>query len=469
MHLSLSFFIFLQIFFSMLSRIGGLGLSLATTTSKKRNSIIRVPESIWRAASKQHQSRIRELLEPGFLLEADPPVTKSRRKKQGHHQERPVDDWVKPLDPNNPVYNFLVEYYGLKGAKGPRRLARWSPSPGLLLSDKLEISSTEEFELASKLYATATTMTTSMDLQREPKSSIFLEGATEDDFAQTLHLRGATIVTPEDELLDQGVLYSPSTFYGKHDPEYADEAARSVTPFLWYKSILQQTLIAEPILHCHGLHEWAMQYQPPGAPPPPSGKYQSHLKLRVSRETITAAVERRGISCTHVDALRFFAPAAGPLNDHGASLQRTDQVKLEQPGCVHAHMDLLKIALKLKSFCDPILLERILEVALASRRLDVAASPYDSTGYGVGVVPIETEEGRAEYRKQQKALMKQAEPVRKDLLKAYDILLELAFDPSTIDRGVRNPQAQRFATSEPGSQPWRRNLIPSPDVSAQSS
>ena len=28
-------------------------------------------------------------------------------------------------------------------------------------------------------------------------------------------------------------------------------------------------------------------------------------------------VERRGVRCTHVDALRFFAPAAGQLNAHG--------------------------------------------------------------------------------------------------------------------------------------------------------
>jgi hypothetical protein len=33
------------------------------------------------------------------------------------------------------------------------------------------------------------------------------------------------------------------------------------------------------------------------------------------------------------DALRFFAPAAGPLNHHGASLERMDQLRLEQPAC----------------------------------------------------------------------------------------------------------------------------------------
>ena len=31
------------------------------------------------------------------------------------------------------MYNFLIEYYGLGGTKGTRRLARWSPDPRLLL------------------------------------------------------------------------------------------------------------------------------------------------------------------------------------------------------------------------------------------------------------------------------------------------------------------------------------------------
>ena len=53
------------------------------------------------------------------------------------------------------------------------------------------------------------------------------------------------------------------------------------------------------------VHEWAMQYQPDGAPEPPSAKYQAHLPLRVSRETINKVVERKGVHCTHVDALRW--------------------------------------------------------------------------------------------------------------------------------------------------------------------
>ena len=138
---------------------------------------------------------------------------------------------------------------------------------------------------------------------------------------------------------------------------------------------MKETLKADPVMYCHGMHEWAMQYWPERAQPPPSGKYHQHLPLRVSRYVVNAAVERRGISCTHVDALRYFAPAAGPMNHHGHILERQKQLELEQPSCVHAHMDLLKIALMLDRFCEPCLLQDVLEVALVARTLDAAASP----------------------------------------------------------------------------------------------
>lgn len=202
-----------------------------------------------------------------------------------------------------------------------------------------------------------------------------------------------------------------------------------------------------------------MQYQPIGAIEPPSAKYQRHLPLRVSRSIINETVERRGISCTHVDALRFFAPAAAPLNHHGSSLQRTDQLRLEQPGCVHAHMDLLKIALKLQPFVNPVLLQNVLQYSLKARRLDVAASPYDASSYGVGIVPVETPKGRAEYKKQQIQLMQQVQPIRQDLLHAYNIFLSLAFRDTIIGKATNEPQPERYAKAEPGGLPWRKNLV----------
>ena len=271
-----------------------------------------------------------------------------------------------------------------------------------------------------------------------------------------LHVRGAVVVP------SKGILYSPGRFFGKGLPQRQDEAARAATSYLWYRAILQQTLSAEPVLHCYGLHEMAMMYQPVAdddAPPPPSAKYQAHLPLRVDRSVICETVERKGIHCTHVDALRFFAPAAAPLNHHGASLERMDQLRLEQPACVHAHMDLLKIALRLQPFCGADLLRRVLDLALQARQLDVAASPYDATAYGVPAVPVETAAGRAQYKREQTALMKRAEPIRRELLQAYDTFLALAFDDNVLALAKDRPQAERFAKAEPGSQPWRKNLI----------
>lgn len=411
-----------------LLRIISLSLSLPSisgyqsTNTMSMNCFIRVPQETWRKAAQNHQNRIRHLLEPG-LTSIDDPIN-SGLKRQREISTAPSNhrhNWT-ALDPKNPVYNFLIEYYGLKGAKGPRRLARWSPRLDPLLGSG--------------------------------KSGILLEQANEDDLGDTLHIKGAMILES-----NEGVVYSPSSYYGHGYPARRHEAATAATPFLWYRSVLQQTLEAEPVLHCHGLHEWAMQYQPEGAPPPPSGKYQAHLPLRVDREAISRTVERKGIHCTHVDALRFFSPAAGPLNHHGASLSRTDQLKLEQPACVHAHMDLLKIAMKLQPFCGAESVATILELALAARRLDVAASPYDATSYGVGVVPVETSQGRAQYRLEQRDLMAKAETIRQELLQAYDIFLALAFDDEALSLGNKYPQAERFAKAEPGGKPWRRNLI----------
>jgi hypothetical protein len=299
------------------------------------------------------------------------------------------------------------------------------------------------------------------------------------------------------------LLYHPGVFYGRRSTTIAGEAPgdgideeerlrtttmKTMAPFEWYASILRATLDSDPVLHCHGLHEWAMLYHPDGADPPPSAAYQRRLGLRVSRDVINGAVERRGVRCTHVDALRFFAPAAGPLNRHGAELARTDQLRLEQGGCVHAHMDMLKIGLKLGPFVDSGLMADVLGVALDARRLDVAASPYDVSAYGLGAVPIETSDGRRMYREEQVGLMRRAEPVRERLLETYEVFMALAFDErlpgrrrSTVvrvddgdddatrtedDDGEDAPTSyapyvapERLATARPGGLPWRRSIV----------
>jgi hypothetical protein len=387
-----------------------------SSMSQQRSVVttVRIAEHVWRKSASDHQSRIQELLLPG-LTALDDPINSGRlhrnptiRKSHNAVSNKDANNFTwTALDPKHPVYNFLIEYYGLKGMKGTKRLARWSPSP-------------------------------------LPNSNILLQGASEDDFGSLLHMRGAVLLEN-----GNGILYSPSEFFGKGNAANREDAVRAATPYLWNRSILQSTAEADPVLNCFGLHEWAMQYMPAGAPLPPSAKYQEHLPLRVDRNVINETIERKGVSCTHVDALRYFSPAAGPLNLFGAKLERIDQLRLEQPACVHAHMDLLKLCLRLSPFCDAKLVQRVLEISLAARKLDVAASPYDISAYGVDAVPVEAAQGRAQYRQEQISLMRAAEPVRQDLLRAYDLFLQAAFDEdvlalasatTTIDNRDKSPQ-----------------------------
>ena len=452
LHFSRWFYVrsfFFPVFFALLllilmlqpihSMIISMSTASKTTTATSRRTlsrIIRIPESLWRKAASDHHHKIKELLEePGFILPRDQFLNSSGRK-QKKEEKLPERGWFGALDPKHPVCNFLIEYYGLKGVKGIKRLARWNPSPNLLLQEQDYYSNLQEFQEASNRYFL------SKQQQQYKCSGILLEGVKEDDMAWLLHLKGA--IWDEDS---KGALYSPSLWYEQRINNKEGNNNNPAGSFLWNRAIIQQTLQAEPVLHCHGLHEWAMQYKPAGQPDPPSAKYQAHLPLRVSRQIINDTVERKGVSCTHVDALRFFAPAAGPLNHYGFPLKRQDQPRLEQPACVHAQMDLLKMTLRLQPFCNPILLQQVLELSLDSRRLDVGASPYDATAYGVEVIPVETEEGRSQYRKQQRVLMERAEPIREYLLDSYNTFLQTAFgeEPTLLNDLGGNRESTELA------------------------
>ena len=77
-----------------------------------------IPEPTWRASADAHVVRVRALLEPGFDHSPQP--------QQRAQRERP-DNGLRMLDRHHPVYNFLEAYYHIKGLKGIRSLARWSP------------------------------------------------------------------------------------------------------------------------------------------------------------------------------------------------------------------------------------------------------------------------------------------------------------------------------------------------------
>jgi hypothetical protein len=135
-------------------------------------------------------------------------------------------------------------------------------------------------------------------------------------------------------------------------------------------------------------------------------------------------VESRALCCTHHDAFRFFADGARPFNRLQPTLE-TRQL-LEQPGCVHANMDLYKWAAKTMPWTGSALLLDCFELAVELRDLDMRASPYDLSDWEREPVRIETADGRRIYEDEQKHLAAKALPLRQRLLDTIRETLRLA-------------------------------------------
>jgi hypothetical protein len=157
---------------------------------------------------------------------------------------------------------------------------------------------------------------------------------------------------------------------------------------------------------CFGLHEWAMCYR--------GGALRHDLPLRLGRAGTDAVVDAHQLKCTHYDAYRFFTAPARPLNL--TVLHREEQPRNDQPGCVHATMDLYKWAAKLAPLVPSEVWLETFDLAMDARVLDMEASPYDCRGVGFGVVAIETPEGKAEYVRRQRRLAERAGRLRARLV-----------------------------------------------------
>jgi hypothetical protein len=136
--------------------------------------------------------------------------------------------------------------------------------------------------------------------------------------------------------------------------------------------------------------------------------------LRLPQGEIDALVESRTIACTHHDAFRFFSKQALSLNRFQPTLDTRHEN--EQPGCVHANMDLYKWAAKSMPWIGSDLLLETFRLALRLRDLDMRASPYDLSAWGVIPVKIETAEGRREYEMEQRKLAEEARGLRGKLI-----------------------------------------------------
>ena len=164
---------------------------------------------------------------------------------------------------------------------------------------------------------------------------------------------------------------------------------------------------------CFGLHEWAMVHRQAGT--------RHDRPLRLGPEGTDWVVESHRIACSHFDAFRFFTPTARPLNTLRPAAG--DRAAYEQPGCLHAGMDLYKHAFRLSPLVPSELVADCFELARDIRVLDMRASPYDLSDLGYSPVRIESAAGKREYAAAQRRFAELAAPLRQRLLEHCEVLL----------------------------------------------
>ena len=280
------------------------------------------------------------------------------------HRAR-VDRWVVPHQERrragrtDPVLDFLFTYY----SHPPGRLRRWHPGAG----------------------------------------GVLLGAAARDRLDWPFHA----------ELPAVDAAGRATTGVGLDVPAFLGRRRDTVTRTA---GLLAATAGRPAMFGCFGLHEWAMAYRPEDG-----AVRHDAVPLRLGVEGTAAVVEGHRVQCSHVDAFRFFTPRARPLN----TLQptRETQVALEQPGCLHATMDLYKWAYKLVPLVASDLVARCFELARDVRLLDMQASPYDLAALGYPPVRIETVEGKAEYVAGQRAFAERGAELRARLLAVCNDLL----------------------------------------------
>jgi hypothetical protein len=181
--------------------------------------------------------------------------------------------------------------------------------------------------------------------------------------------------------------------------------------------LLRATASRSPAMNCFGMHEWAMVYRAPTV-------RHERVPLRLGPDATDAVVESIPLRCTHFDAFRFFTEPAAARN--AGTPSRSEQSGWEQPGCVHANMDLYKWCYKLGPLVESELLIDCLELAADARALDMRASPYDLAGYGFEPIAVETPAGRAAYVREQQDVATRAAPLRAAIAARCDDLLVAA-------------------------------------------
>lgn len=203
--------------------------------------------------------------------------------------------------------------------------------------------------------------------------------------------------------------YSPGSSPHTVAPDAAAFAAEKPELAGLVERMLRRTASRPGQFGCFGLHEWAMVYR--------ADEHRHPVPLRLGQAGTDAVVDSHDLRCTHFDAFRFFTPDAVPRNR--TALTREEQPLFEQPGCLHAGMDLYKWATKLGPLVPGELLLDAFELARDIRLLDMQAAPYDLSAWGVEPVRIETAEGKGEYVRRQRAFADRGTRLRAALLAAW--------------------------------------------------
>jgi hypothetical protein len=133
--------------------------------------------------------------------------------------------------------------------------------------------------------------------------------------------------------------------------------------------LLDRTAAREPRWGCFALHEWAMVYRLA-----PDDVRHPAWPLRLGAEATDDIVRTLPLRCTHYDAVRFFTADALPLNETRPVPTRERQLELEQPGCLHATMDLYRWTAMFDVLVGSDPWPTAFAVAREVRALDMAAS-----------------------------------------------------------------------------------------------
>lgn len=291
------------------------------------------------------------------------------------HAER-VDAWVQPYlarrraGEQHPVHDFLFTYYSQR----PAALRRWHPGWGVVLANAPEY----------------------------------------------FDLRGYQSVQGSRQAPDAESPYDCSGL------SVSTEHLRAQLPLVTsIHRLLVATAGRAPTLSCFGLHEWAMVHRSSGD----DGEIRHAWPLRLGGSGTNDVVESHKIGCSHFDAFRFFTGSARPLNTLRPG--RDDRAEFEQPGCLHAGMDLYKHAFRLTPLIDSELVADCFELAWEIRELDMRASPYDFSVLGFEPVRIETPVGKQQYAAAQRAFAERGAPLRQRLIATCEQLLDESSTPAS--------------------------------------